>query len=72
MGSFVINQQDTSQYFTFKGIAVGNGWINALPQIDSASLLYQLALIDDIQRDNMTAGQATLRNQIINGNESQF
>ena len=48
------------------GIAVGNGWVDPIHQLNYADLLYQLALVDETQRDNMTAMQVTLTNQINN------
>ena len=61
------NKDEAQKYFNFQGISVGDGFTDPINQIDTASLLYQIALVDDAQRDNLTATQNIAINQINNG-----
>lgn len=53
LANYIVTHPESKKYFNFKGMAVGNGWTDPINQIDVASLLYQIGLVDDLERDKM-------------------
>jgi vitellogenic carboxypeptidase-like protein len=63
----VQHSADSKQYFDFKGLAVGNGWIDPINQMNLSALLYQIGMVDDVQRDNLTTVQNNVADLINKG-----
>ena len=46
---YKLHQMSSTSNINFKGIAIGDGWIDPISMLDVGSFLYQVALIDENQ-----------------------
>jgi vitellogenic carboxypeptidase-like protein len=51
----------------FKGIAIGNGWIDSIDMLDMGSFLYQIGLIDEKQTQHFYEEQNMTAFYVANG-----